>query len=176
MHTKYYGLVSRQQALDTAIAVNEVISPSSGNNGVLLILETCAAETLLGTHKDRTDYAAGTSLAQVDKGTFDWLKDKYKNASVNDRIKEMFDIDLKDIEYRELEHNPLLGMIFCRLRYLTVSAPIPSDLKGRALYWKKHYNSYHPNAAGTPEGYITKVAECGIARLAKSITMLQTGL
>lgn len=174
MKTKYYGLISRQQALDTAIAVNDIISPNSGANGVLMILESCAAETLLGTHKDLTNYSAGTSIAQIDNGTFIWLRDKYGKSSVANRINEHFDIDIRRVQYFELEHNPLLGMIWCRLRYLTVSEPIPDTLDGRAAYWKKWYNS--TEGKGTPEGYIEKVKECAIARLAKPVTMLQTGL
>lgn len=167
--TMYYGLINRQQALDTAIAVNNAISPKSGKNGVVMILETCAAETLLGTHKDRTDYAAGTSIAQIDESTFDWLKESYQDRSVNTQLMEDFDIDLHDVQYRELEHNPLLGMIFCRLRYLIVKDPLPTTLEGRAAYWKKWFNSYHPNAAGTPEGYIKKVAQCDVAELVERI-------
>ena len=174
MSTKYYGLVSRQQALDTAIAVNDVIAPNSGQNGVLMILETCAAETLLGTHKDRTNYSAGTSIAQIDNGTFVWLRDKYGKSSVATRINDHFDIDINRVQYVELEHNALLGMIWCRLRYLPVSAPIPDTLDGRAAYWKKWFNS--TEGKGTVEGYIKKVNECSVARLAKPITMMLTGL
>lgn len=174
MTTKYYGLISRQQALDTAIAVNNIIAPNSGANGVLMILESCAAETLLGTHKDTTNYSAGTSIAQIDAGTFKWLREKYGKGAVANRVSEYFDIDINRVQYFELEHNPLLGMIWCRLRYLPVPAPIPETVEDRADYWKKWFNS--TAGKGTPEGYIEKVKECGIARLAKQITMLQTGL
>ncbi|WP_318491919.1 hypothetical protein [Photobacterium leiognathi] len=169
MTTHYYGLINRAQALETAIAVNDCIAPSSGKYGVAMILETCAAETLLGTHKDRTDYAAGTSIAQIDNGTFIWLRDKYGNHPVNERIKELFDIDISRVQYFELEHNPLLGMIWCRLRYLPVKGSIPETLKGRADYWKKWYNS--TEGKGTPEGYMQKVEECAIARLTKRLFM-----
>lgn len=163
MEKKFYGLISRRQALETAKAVNDVISPKTGNRGVLMILETCAAETHLGQFEDKSDYKHGTSLAQVDFGTFEWLQDSYKDRALNDAIKDVFDIDLGAVQYRELEHNPLLAMIWCRLRYLIVPDPIPEDLTGRAKLWKKVYNS--TAGKGTVEGYIEKVKQCKIADL-----------
>ncbi|HIF9321680.1 TPA: hypothetical protein ACX6QP_002177 [Photobacterium damselae] len=161
--TMYYGLATRDQALQTAIAVNNAISPSSGQKGVVIQLETACAETLLGTLKDRTDYAAGTGFTQVDYRTFKWLKKKYKDRSVATRIREQLDVDIAKVEYRELEHSPLLASIWCRLRYLAVSDPIPDTLEERAPYWKKWYNS--SAGKGTVEDYISKCAQCDVQSL-----------
>ncbi|GAL07932.1 hypothetical protein JCM19237_312 [Photobacterium aphoticum] len=60
-------------------------------------------------------------------------------------------------------------MIFARLRYKTVPESIPATLEGRAAYWKQHYNSYHPNAAGSSDGYISKCAKCDTATLLGSL-------
>lgn len=160
----YYGLVRKQHLLDMAIVVCDVLGHGNGN-AVPMLIETAAAETLLGKYRDTTEYAAGTGITQVDKGTFDWLQGKYANRSVNKRCIEVFNIDLGLVRYDELEHSPLLALIFARLRYRTVPEAIPSTIEGRARYWKKHYNSFHPNAKGTPEKYLTKCAQCDTATL-----------
>ena len=165
--TLHYGLISRQQALMTAIAVNSAISPTSDKNGVAMILETACAETLLGKLNDPSTYSAGSSLCQIDKGTFDWLQGKYGNKLVADRIKAAFGFNLADIQYREIELNPLLAMIWCRLRYLTLIQPIPSTTEERAAMWKKYYNT--SAGAGTVGGYITKCNNCDVATLLTTI-------
>ena len=161
--TLHYGLISRNQALETAIAVNTAISKDSGTNGVAMILETACAETLLGQLKDPTSYAAGSSLCQIDRGTFDWLQDKYADKLVSQRIKSAFGIVLADVQYREIELNPLLAMIWCRLRYLTLIKPIPATTEKRAEMWKTYYNT--ASGAGTVGGYITKCNNCDVATL-----------
>jgi hypothetical protein len=45
-----------------------------------------------------------------------------------------------------------LAMLFCRLHYLRVPAPIPHDLAAQAAYWKLHYNT--PLGKGSVEKYI----------------------
>ncbi|MCG3884110.1 hypothetical protein I3271_05370 [Photobacterium leiognathi] len=165
--TLHYGLLSREQALKTAVAVNNAISPKSGKWGVCIILETACAETLLGKLKDPTEYGAGSSICQIDKGTFEWLKDKYKGKAVDKRINDAFGFDLADIQYREIELNPLLGMIWCRLRYMTVSDPIPTTIGGRAKYWKEHYNT--KLGKGTESDYITKSNNCDVVSLIQQI-------
>ncbi|MEC6832967.1 hypothetical protein VXS06_14465 [Photobacterium toruni] len=165
--TLHYGLISRNQALMTAIAVNSAISPKSDKNGVAIILETACAETLLGKLKDPTTYSAGSSLCQIDKGTFDWLQDKYSDKLVAQRITAAFGFNLADIQYREIELNPLLAMVWCRLRYLTLIQPIPSTTEKRAELWKKYYNT--KAGAGTVGGYITKCNNCDVASLLHTV-------
>jgi len=156
---KKYGLVSSAVAVIMATAVCDVIGHGSNNTALSLLIETAAAETLLGDFRDTTDYAAGTSLTQQDEPTFDWLKGKYANHSINEKLKANFDVDLAKVEYRELEHSPLLAFIFCRLRYYVVPAPIPTSLEGRANYWKQHYNS--SAGKGTPAEYIHRCFHVG---------------
>lgn len=42
---------------------------------------------------------------------------------------------------RLLIPHPLYGAAMCRVHYLRVPAPIPSDLAGQAAYYKAHYNT-----------------------------------
>lgn len=165
--TLHYGLISRAQALDTAIAVNNAIAPSSGKNGVAIILETACAETLLGTLKDPTEYYAGSSICQIDESTFNWLRDKYSKTLTKNKISDAFGFDIQKIKYREIELNPLLGMIFCRLRYLATKPPIPETMEERAKMWKKYYNT--SAGKGTVAGYIDKCNKCNVSELISQI-------
>lgn len=166
----FYGLVNQRQLVDYAVAVCDVIGHSTGF-AVHMCVETCAAETLLGSFRDPTVYSAGTGVAQVDRSTFDWLKDAYDDHRHGKAIAEKFGIHLKKVRYEELETSPLLAMIFCRLRYYAAKGSIPETREGRALYWKKWYNSYDPNAKGTPEGYIDKCIKCNTDQVIKQYYM-----
>lgn len=157
----YYGLVSKLQALEIAKAVCSAI----GGNPLVadLLIETAAAETLLGEYRDPTPYGAGTGVTQVDKGTFDWLKGRYKGHTIASQIYSAFGITLSRVSYLELETSPLLSFIFCRLRYYTVPDPIPSNRAGRAEYWKRHYNT--SAGKGTPEEYLERCELAGVNEL-----------
>lgn len=157
----YYGLVSKSQALEYARAVCSVVG---GNpNAANMMIETAAAETLLGEYRDPTPYAAGTGLTQVDKGTFDWLKGRYKGHSIATQIHNAFGISLSRVSYSDLETSPLLAFIFCRLRYYTVPAAIPPSREGRAEYWKRHYNT--SAGKGTPGEYLERCEQAGVDEL-----------
>lgn len=158
----YYGLVKKSHLLDTALAVCSVIGKPN-DNGLEMVIETCASETLLGTLKDPTEYSAGSSVAQIDCTTFKWLRSEYSKSTTSDKIKAAFDIDISRVQYSELEHSPLCAIIFCRLRYLIVPHKIPSNITGRAKYWKKWYNS--TAGKGTVDGYLKKCAQCDVESL-----------
>jgi len=81
-------------------------------------------------------------IAQIEKKTFNWLK----NIFISRFPKILW------IEFEDLEYDLKASIIFCRLRYLVDSQPIPKDLEGQAEYWKRIYNSY--KGKGTPEQYI----------------------
>ena len=76
-------------------------------------------------------------------------------------VKDIYGIDLRDVEFEDLKDNRL-NAIFGRLYLLTkTDEPIPDTLEGRAQYWKDHYNSNHPLAKGTPERFIKAVEYFG---------------
>ena len=150
----YYGLSLARQVKELAVFVCDVISHGANNKAVDLMVETCAAETLLGAARDGTVYYAGAGVSQVDEGTFIWLRDKYARHRVAISIKSQMNINLAKVSYNELDNSPLLALIFCRLRYLAVPAAIPDTIEGRAHYWKKWYNS--TAGKGTPEEYLSR--------------------
>ncbi|UTM60422.1 hypothetical protein L4174_023855 (plasmid) [Photobacterium sp. CCB-ST2H9] len=157
-----YGITQKHQVLEIAIAVCEVIGTAT-NDTVSMLVETCAAETLLGEYRDPTQYGAGTGLMQVDEGTFIWLQEKYGNHKFAHAVQDRFGVSILKVEYRELEHSPLLSMIWARLRYATRKEPIPSTLQLRAEYWKMFYNT--EAGKGSVGEYMKKVQHSGCLRM-----------
>lgn len=147
-----YGLYSTLQIRPMAEAVVDVLG--GGEEAVLLLCETAAAETLYGTLPDPTPSGAANGLCQCDEKPF---LDTVKRTSLADiaAIKKAFGFDLREIKWTDLRYSPLLSLIVCRLHYKLRPGKIPSTLEGRAQYWKVNYNSVL--GAGTVQGYIKKV-------------------
>lgn len=145
----YYGLVKKEHAIDIVDAVVKVLG--GDENAKLLLLETAQQETHMGAYKDKTDYAAGTGVCQFDEMPYYDVIRRTRNKHLH-AIKEEFDIEMTEVKWRELEHNPLLSFIACRLKYILIPEAIPKTVKGRAAYWKEHYNTVA--GKGTEEEYI----------------------
>jgi len=150
----YYGLANKNQLVAFAKRVCDVIGHGKNNRAVPLLLETCAAETLLAQARDKTLYGAGAGVAQVDEGTFDWLKAKYSQSAIAKRLFEQLNVNLSEVSYNELDYSPLLSLIFCRLRYWTVTDLIPDSVEARGEYWKRWYNS--SEGKGSAQEYIER--------------------
>ncbi|BDM66240.1 hypothetical protein NFHSH190041_36920 (plasmid) [Shewanella sp. NFH-SH190041] len=160
----FYGLVSQAHAIQIAQAVCRCLGNGRNKKADLLLIETACAETQLGTFMDPSPDGAGRGVTQIDSETFYWLKEKalelapgsitrFKRSWRN-KIARDFGIDVKRVEHSDLDYNPLLAFIWARLRYLVVAEAIPVSREARAAYWKKYFNSYHPNAAGTVIHYL----------------------
>ena len=134
----YYGLVNIEHAFDIAKKIEEVLG--GGENAIKLMLETAMQETRLGQFEDKTNYAAGTGLCQADKFPFEDRQQRIRQKDV-DKMNEAFDVDWYLVEWRELEHAPLLSMLDCRITYKLRPEAIPDTVIGRAAYWKKFYNT-----------------------------------
>lgn len=156
-----YGLINKQDAVCYAREVCAVLG--GGLTAIALLVETAAAETLLGDYKDPTPVSAGTGLTQVDLGTFEWLRDKYKNSRYASALLSAFGVDLSRTAYQELRTSPLLAMIFCRFRYLAAPGAIPDTREGRAEYWKRYYNT--SAGKGTLADYLNKCQRAGVDAL-----------
>lgn len=133
-----YGLVSTLQIRQIAVAVCEVLG--GGEEAVLLLCETAAAETLCGTLPDRTRNGAGRGLCQCDEVPF---YDTTKRAAQADVIalEKAFDFNLRELKWNEITYSPLLAMVLCRLHYKLRPGAIPRTMEARGEYWKKHYNT-----------------------------------
>lgn len=146
-----YGLVSLAQVKHYAQAVCDVLGRGEQNAAVYLLCETAAAETQYGTFRDATPNGAGRGLYQCDEIPFLDVQSRARNSDV-DAIKQAFDIDIKSVKWADLNYSPLLATIFARLHYKLRPDAVPQALKGRAEYWKKHYNSVL--GKGTVEHYL----------------------
>lgn len=133
-----------------AIVVCDVLGHGKNKKAVKLLLETAGAETGKGTVKDNTLYA-GMGITQFDKVPFYDVKDRCRQSD-KDLIKTYFDIDIELVEWEHLRYNPLLALIFTRLKYKKVPNEIPDNIEGRAKYWKTFYNTV--SGAGTIDHYL----------------------
>lgn len=71
------------------------------------------------------------------------------NRTVMERIKQSgYDRPDPERMYYDLRYQ----IIMARIHYLRIQAPIPSDLRGQATYWKQHYNTHL--GKGTVRQYI----------------------
>ncbi|WP_416305192.1 hypothetical protein [Neptunicella sp. SCSIO 80796] len=138
--TYYYGLKSRDHAITLADVVAHRLGYGINGFAARLLLETACAETQLGTYPDSTPNS-GHGLCQFDQIGFDDVKARTRQADIS-TIKLFFDVDITQCSIEQLDNNPLLSFIFCRLKYKLIPNEIPDYLLGRAKYWKYHYNTW----------------------------------
>lgn len=152
----HYGLDS----LDAAKSiVKKVVHELGGSIFVYRqMLETSCAETKCGTYPDAHPETTGVGACQHDQINIDDIKLNGEQRHF-DIIKEKFGYDILTIKLSDLSEDPLLSFICCRLSYKRIPEAIPGNLIDRALYWKKYYNTYAENAAGTPEHYLSSVKQ-----------------
>lgn len=139
----YYGLIGGKKELENiARKVCDILGYGKNNVADKLLLETSGAETHFGTYKDPTTFA-GMGITQFDKLPFYDIRDRKSKTIIEGRklLIQNLDIDISLVKWEDLRYNPLLSFIFTRLKYKLVPEIIPADLKGRARYWKDHYNS-----------------------------------
>lgn len=146
----YYGLISKKHLEDMSVSVCDCLGYGSNNVAHKLLIETAGAETNHGTIKDPTTYA-GMGLTQFDKIPFYDVKNRARHSD-KQKIADDFDIVLDLVEWEHLRYNPLLCLIFTRLKYKKIPELIPDTLQGRAEYWKKYYNT--EAGKGTIKHYI----------------------
>jgi len=122
---------------------------SDSENARRLMLETAAAESLMGTYKGKWNPVA-KGIWQVEPNT---AKDNYVNylkyrTQLLERIKNEFSIDIAK-EHKEgwknLE-NPIINALMARIKYARIeskgaSYSIPDTLQRRAEYWATYYNA-----------------------------------
>mgnify|MGYP000064794512 CR=1 FL=1 len=151
----YYGLRSIPEA---KVLARRVVAALGGNESVFnQMIETACAETKCGTYPDAHPDRMGVGLCQHDQINLDDIQLEGEQRHF-DIIKKEFGYDILAIELKDLAEDPLLSLICCRLSYKRIPAAIPSDLFGRAQYWKEYYNT---NAgSGTVEHYRESVKEC----------------
>lgn len=119
-------------------------------DAVNLLLGTAAQESGFGKFIRQLNCGPARGIFQMEPATFQYLLKYVKNKGIEEQIKSS--CNCIQLIPESLEYNLKLAIVFCRLRYLVVNEPLPSDLKGYAAYWKKYYNSVL--GAGTEEQFI----------------------
>ena len=146
-----YGLTNgKSEIIRLSRTICSVLGNGAKNNAHELLIETAGAETDFGTFRDNS-VGAGMGLTQFDKMPFYDVRDRTKEHN-KEKLKRALGIDIDLVEWEHLRYNPLLSLIFTRLKYKLIPDEIPESLEGRAKYWKKYYNT--ELGKGTIEHYL----------------------
>lgn len=141
------------------IVSNVVDTLGGGEDAEKMMMGITGAETRYGMHPDTYKKRSfGRGLFQFDRPGFDATKDVTSHPRLKQhykKIKDQWGIDWNKVTYDDM-YKPLHSAIGARLRLLNVPSAIPKTREGRAQYWKKHWNSYAPNAKGTPQKYLER--------------------
>ena len=149
-------MIDEAKFLKIVKIVCDCLGYGANDNADELLPETAKAETRLGLVKDKTILNVGVGLMQFDEIGFEDTKQrclKYK-----DRILDRLKIDISKVKLNHLAYNPLLSVLFTRLKYRLIPQEIPTDVEGRAKYWKRYYNT--SAGAGTILHYLQNVDNC----------------
>lgn len=136
----YYGSIDKENITKIISKVCSVLGNGNNNNAHKLILGTISQETHMGTYKDSSPWKGGRGLCQFDKIAFEDVKARCRKKD-RELIEMHFGINIKKINFDMLEYNPLISIIFCRLKYKMIPKEIPTSLIDQAKYWKKYYNT-----------------------------------
>lgn len=151
--TLYYGVEDNAQVVNAA--KNAVRVFGGGHKAVRLMLEICCAETNFCTYPDKHPSKWGVGPQQFDDIGLVDLQQRARPKHKRMLFKEMR-VDLADIKLDDLADDVELSMMLCRMKFLLVPETIPTELPGRARYWKKHWNS--EDGDGTAGKYLSRVA------------------
>lgn len=147
----YYGLKNQNEIMAAAARATRTFG---GDDAVFcLLVGTACTETDMGTFRDRHPDKLGVGLNQFDEIRFTDLQARTRRTNAA-KFRKEYGVELRDLVLEDLANDPYLSMACCRLAYILVPEPIPNSLTGQAAYWKKYWNTYAENAAGTARSYI----------------------
>lgn len=144
----FYGLSSAQELSTHIHRACDIINPKNVSLASTFLLEIAAAETGLGSIRDK-HFAQGKGVFQFDKIGF--VDTQLRSQQFVKPLISEFNIDINNVLFSDLEYSPLVGAIWCRLKVYLMPA-IPNTRADRAAMWKKYYNS--AAGAGTPGHYM----------------------
>ena len=165
---KKYSVAPRKLDADTAIATIRAAcdfiteaerTPAEtygSDDAAALLLGTALIESDLSPRFQQSNGDA-IGLFQIEYGTFRDLWDraiKYKHPDLYMAILRKFGGNKIRIDFEDLQNNDVLCAIFARMKYAEFPDKIPSDIAGRAAYYKKFYNTKY--GASKESTYIKK--------------------
>jgi len=145
-----YGLINKLYLKECVEKVCDCLGYGANKNADELLLETAGAETLHGDAIDGT-IGAGMGITQIDEIPFGDIQNRVKESDKS-KVKDILGIDIDLVGWEHLRYNPLLCVLFTRLKYKKIPEVIPNSMQGRAEYWKKYYNTVA--GKGTVEHYL----------------------
>lgn len=146
----FYGVMDQEHLERIAFEVCECLGHGTNGKAIDILIETAGAETVRATLQDPTKFA-GMGVTQFDKLPFEDIQNRTRQKD-KDKILETFGINIEWVGWSHLRYNPLLAMIFTRLKYKKIPELIPNTFEDRSAYWKEHYNT--KLGKGTIEHYI----------------------
>lgn len=151
MSKMFYGIKNQAHLIE---CIRKAVATfGGGHKAKQLLAGTCCAESDFGTYPDKHPEKLGVGVTQFDQIGFDDVKMRTRTKHKK-KFFRGYGIDLDTVQLEDLAYNPELTLAFTRLKYILVPEAIPSCVESQASYWKAHYNSYHPNAAGSVEKYM----------------------
>lgn len=119
---------------------------------VELLMGTSAHESLGWQYRRQLGNGPALGLFQMEPFTHDDCWINYLNYNPHLGQKILAASGLFAYDAIALEHNDVYAVCMARIKYLRDSQPIPLDLHGQAVYWKRVYNT--KLGKGTIEEYI----------------------
>jgi len=147
----HYGITSKNHLCQLADRVCDTIGHGTNYTAMELLVETAAAETQCGQFKDPTPNGAGYGLTQFDRIGFEDVKTRTR-FDIAQKVAHELGRNVYTAKFEDLAEDPLLALIFTRLKYWLRPEIIPTALCHRAQYWKTFYNT--KAGKGTTEHYI----------------------
>ena len=160
MSKMYYGLTTQQELLGHIRHACQSLSPNTASAGYEMLVGTGCTESNLGTYPDFSE-KYGFGWPQFDrvrvKGIAFYIRNREGLCALI-LAETGLNVAFYDIDTlcHIIKFSPLIAAFFCRVGYMMVPEPLPKvgDLEAQAFYYKKFWNSYHPNAKGSVEKYL----------------------
>lgn len=168
---KKYSTPTRKLDADTTVAtirtacdfINKAEKTPSetyaSKDAIALLIGTALIESDLMPRFQKT-HGDAIGLFQIEYATFRDLWDraiKYKHPDLYKAILREFGGVKNAVYFEDLQKNDVLSAIFARMKYAEFPDKIPSDIEGRAAYYKKFYNTKY--GAAKESVYIQKKSD-----------------
>lgn len=156
-----YGVKEDIEVYGAISKACSIFGNGSRNNANLNLEKCCRVESHLANYPDyRPEY--GESPFQIDEPTFDWIKDKLINdldyREDIEKLDKHYNIDIYDVEYKDLRNNIDISAALARLRYRFIEEVFPITDYEQFLYYKKWWNS--SDGDGDYEHWKSLTKEC----------------
>lgn len=124
------------------LALNAKIPSINTPHAVNLIQGTIAQESANGFYIRQLGNGPALGIAQMESATFFDIVQNYLDYRPELKRAVINVANVRDLTPTALMYNARLSIIFARLLFMRVPAPLPTTIEGYAAYWKDHYNTH----------------------------------